>query len=154
MENKAHLPLAIEEFNKAIFITMVAPLVYQATKLISKETWYQHAEGRKPCLEHTRFLIQANIHTFACGNTFGAKLGKEYKAKSYGSIVGVESTVLDENNTHLCAILFLADALNACLSLGREKGIKKAKDFVAMISCSVYDSNVTDKGFMDILGEI
>ena len=154
LENRAHLPLAIEEFNKAIFITMVAPLVYQATKLISQETWQQHAEGRKQCLEHTRFLVQANIHTAACGNTFGAKLGKEYKTKSYGSIVGVESTVLDENNTHLCAILFLADALNACLSLGRQKGIKKAREFIAMISCSVYDSSVTDKGFLDILGEI
>ena len=47
LENKAHIPLAIEEFNKAIFITMVAPLVYQATKLISKEKWHQHGEGRK-----------------------------------------------------------------------------------------------------------
>ena len=107
---------------------MVAMLVYQATKLISKEKWHQHGEGRKKCLKHMRFLVQSNIHTAACGNTFGGKLGKEYKNKTYyGSVVGVESTVLDENNTHLCAILFLADALNACLSLGRDKGIKKAR---------------------------
>ena len=112
------------------------------------------AWGReKKCREHVRFLVQSNIHTAACGNTFGGKLGKEYKNKTYGSVVGVESTVLDENNTHLCAILFLADALNACLSLGRDKGIKKAREFIAMISCSVYDSTVTDKEFMDILGE-
>ena len=62
LKNKAHTPLAIEEFNKAIFITMIAPLVYQAAKMISRESWHQHGEGRKKCLEHVRrFLVQSNI---------------------------------------------------------------------------------------------
>lgn len=151
-EGLQHLPLAIEEFNLAVFLTMVGPYVFQAQKGIAPDKWHGHST-RNDCRENIRYLVQTQIHTAAAGTAFGAKLEPQYKTKSYGNVVGIGSTVTDECNIHLCAMLFLAHGLNACLSLGRRDGIKKAREFIAMIARTRYDNDLNDKEFMDILGE-
>lgn len=151
-EGRQHLPLAVEEFNLAIFLTMVGPYVYQAQKGIAPDKWHGHST-RNDCRENIRYLVQTHIHTAAAGTIIGAKLEPQYKAKSYGSVVGIGSVITDECNIHLCAMLFIAHGLNACLSLGRQHGISKAREFVAMIARTRYDNDLSDKEFMDILGE-
>ena len=77
--------------------------------------------------------MQANAHTQACASIFGQKLGEEYKSKSYAQVVGLGSTVMADGNENMCAVLFIADAMNACLTLGEKEGLKKVREFISFI---------------------
>ena len=150
---RGHMPLTTEEYNKVVFMTMAATYCFQAGKGVNRQDWYENGKGRHDCREELRFLVQANAHTQACASIFGQKLGEEYKSKSYAQVVGLGSTVMADGNENMCAVLFIADAMNACLTLGKKEGLKKVREFISFILHSVYDSGVSDKEFMDILGE-
>jgi len=148
-------PLGHEELAKAQLITLFAPSMTRALTRTSLADWNEspHKGNKVPCINN---MVRTHVPTERAAK-FADELkktvwGKEPWAEKYGC--KRKNKPIGPGCDDMAATLFLADAIVACLCLGKENGVQLARQFINMLSNAHTDSvhGHDDKLVVTILG--
>ena len=148
-------PLGHEEFAKAQLITLFAPAMTRALTRTSLADWNESPHKRNTEL-WVNYLVRTHVPTERAAK-FADDLKKTvWKEEEWAEKYGCkrENTPIGPGCDDMAATLFLADAIVACLCLGKENGVQLARQFINMLSNAHVDNvrGHDDKLVVTILG--
>ena len=149
----AHLPLGLEELTKAHFIALFAQACCRSHYQVSLSNW-DLSTHKGECCNAVEYLVMTHLATEKA-HTF-AHISKECWASEKWSreFGNKDRTPIAQSCRWLAATLFLSDAMVACLCLGKEYGMKMARDFIKVLEDAHNDATTgySDKAVIETLG--
>ena len=150
-----HEPLSHEELMKGQLIAMFGPSCFSAQYNLVPSKW-ELSPLKTECEQAVKYMIRTHVATEKA-NLFG-DLNKEsyWDSEVWSPQFGktYDRSPIGPDCRYMAATLFLADIMVACLCLGQNDGMRKAKAVVKMLSSVQDDANKghIDKAVVEMLG--